>query len=241
MAKEIAEFPEYGAFHSFAPSVDLSRSNLSRIDSIAVRFPGRKVFIEKELPSPKFPVEIYKGGLDSALPQMVSLPTDEELEKLIQTPAEEDSQVDLSLADFGFLKQMGVDVDHLLENEEDMDIDEKDDSTLFGKNVELIKKLINYQEARISKGLENVSSAELEVAIGLKANLAKIVSSYSPKDLITIDQIREAMKYVKKTEKAFRGGLSQQAPFVFPCNTAGNGVIPPGSGTVPLALLKDVR
>ena len=49
------------------------------------------------------------------------------------------------------------------------------------------------------------------------------------------------MQYVRKTEKAFRGGLSQQAPFVFPCNTAGNGVIPAGSGTVPLALLKDGR
>lgn len=75
----------------------------------------------------------------------------------------------------------------------------------------------------------------------MKENLSKLVSSFTPKDLVTTEQIRQAMIYVNKTEKAFRGGLSQQSPFVFPCNTAGNGVIPPGSGTVPLALLRDGR
>jgi hypothetical protein len=241
LTKIKAEFPEYGAFHSFAPSVDLGRANLSRIDSIAVRYPGRKVFIDKTQTCAEYPVKIYKGGMDSTLPQMVSLPTDEELDNLSKAPSEGTSlEVDLSLADMRFLKEMGVDLDHLLENEQGMDIDEMNDLTLIVQNVGLIKKLIDFQDERV-KGSAEVSLAELQVANTLKSNLAKIVSAFAPKDLVSVDQVREAMKYVKKTEKAFRGGLSQQTPFVFPCSSAGNGVIPPGSGTVPLALLKDSR
>ena len=77
--------------------------------------------------------------------------------------------------------------------------------------------------------------------MALKSHLSKLLSLFKPKELVSVHQIRQTMQCIKKTEKAFRGTLSQQAPFVFPCNTVGNGVIPPGSGTVPLVLLKENR
>lgn len=93
--------------------MDLGRSNLSRIESIAVRFPGRKVFIENGLKEPTYPVSIYQGEMDSSLPQLVSLPTDEELDNLKKAPEE---------VDLGFIKEFGVDLDYLLDSKDDMDI-----------------------------------------------------------------------------------------------------------------------
>jgi hypothetical protein len=49
------------------------------------------------------------------------------------------------------------------------------------------------------------------------------------------------MKYVQKTEKAYKGTLPQQAPFAFPCNSAGTGVIPTAAGTIPLVPSRYIR
>jgi hypothetical protein len=144
--------------------VDLARSNLSRIDSISIRYPGRKVIIEDGPQVATFPVSVYNGDLDSSLPQLISLPTEEELDNLNEAPEVVESE---------FLKEFGIDLDNLLEKE-DMDICELgksmafyrlDDSALFERNVQLIKKLISFQDDRIAKGAEKVSSAELNTGI----------------------------------------------------------------------------
>lgn len=94
--------------------MDLGRSNLSRIESIAIRFPGRKVFIENGLIEPTYPLNIYNGGIDSSLPKLVSLPNDDELENLKKASEE---------VDFEFIKEFGVDLDFMFDSKEEMDIE----------------------------------------------------------------------------------------------------------------------
>ena len=170
---------------------------------------------------------VFRGELDPDHPQLLLLPFPEELCKLPDpTVVSQDPSI---------LASDKIDTNLLLDSGDRPLPKEPVQGTqpLLYRNSLLLKKLISLQEERLG-ALSHVSSQELEIAASLQLNLAKLLASLKPNDVVQSDQIQEAMRCVQKTEKAYKGSLPQQAPFAFPCNTAGNGVIPAGGGTLPL-------
>ena len=224
------EFPDYGLYSTFAPLVDTSKASLSRSESVFTKLRGRQVFVDPLPPPPTFKdgkIPIYNGSTPSNYPQLIVPMTKNELQSLLpSTELKRESIDSLSTSDLN-----AVDLLHQLEGSfEDLQ-DSPELLLLLKRNFILLKRLHEFQLERYQVGNHKVCPSELQVASALQRNLLKLAAQHPPHEWIHQEHIRKAMESVKLTEKAFSGSLPPNTPFVFGCNTMGNGVIPTGAGT----------
>jgi hypothetical protein len=161
-----SEFLDYGAFQSFAPVADSSRATLSRAESLLVKLPGRRVYLEEMTPLPDFKKEglsIFRGELEKEVPRIFLLPSAEDLKKLEQSTSTTENN-------FSGLKKEGIDVEalqNLINLPKELLNSEGPLPFLLLKNNQLLAKLLFYQEERFKSRSQHLSSLELEAGKSL--------------------------------------------------------------------------
>ena len=80
-----------------------------------------------------------------------------------------------------------------------------------------------------------ISPRELQLSKALSENLKLLVSKLTPAQVKNNFDVENAVKFVQKTEKAFKGALPPDHPYAFGCNSVGTSTIPPGAGVRPVS------
>jgi hypothetical protein len=253
---DTVDFPEYGPFHSFAPSFDSEKGTLSRPESIQLKYPGRKVYVEElpELFEENGPLKVYSGEWNESMDLLFVPPSQDEMNKWTSPEGEPSKDILLSQDFLDFLKQKGISSQWIASQfKQEQEIQEfspdLEARALLHRNKMLLSRLASFQEQRFSRAAallgvkkapnsHQVSEKELELASALKRNLVQLLSRTNPSSLsLPKSLLQSCMQTLFLTEKAYKGSLLQTAPFAVPCNVAGTGTLPAMAGTIPVPVM----
>ncbi|KAJ3038498.1 hypothetical protein HDV00_000595 [Rhizophlyctis rosea] len=211
-AVQLPEFFEYGAFTSFAPISDSSRSRLSLAETMTIARGRRTLVIEESSPPPEMSdVPIYRGEAPSPPPTPMNVDVDESL-----------------------FEDAGIDVKSVLEGAKKCK-EEEAWSGILVENVDLFRRLKGLQDGRIKKGITEIGKEEMRVARDLLRNLTRLTSMSTPSNLITPEAIQSAIKSLRLYDPSYQGALPSGKATTFASNRISAPAPPIASTGVPTA------